>query len=276
MTAERIFDRIIGIDYSGRGTSATRTGALQVYSADNAARPRKITPAGAARWTRKGIAEWLVDQLEVSGPRTLVGIDHAFSFPVAYLQEHGLLGQGWDHFLDDFQEYWPTACNDELVSSIRTGRGQQRAGDSRWWRVTDKRTAGAKSVFLFNVPGSVAHSTHAGLPWLRYIRRAMGNRVHFWPFDGWEICNGKSVIAEVYPSLWSRRFDPTDRTSDEHDAYSVAAWLSHGDQNGWLPEYFTPNLSQEEHQTADQEGWILGTLGYIHEDADPSRKKPSG
>ena len=268
MTAERVFARTIGIDYSGRGTPETRTSALQVYSADKAARPQKITPEGATRWNRRGIAEWLVDQLGVSGPRTLVGIDHAFSFPICYFQEHNLLGRSWDDFLNDFQKYWPTDVSDARVSAIRSGMVQNRTCDSRWRRVTEKRTAGAKSVFLFNVPGSVAHSTHAGLPWLRYIRRALEDQVHFWPFDGWEIRNGKSVIAEVYPSLWSRRFDPTDRTSDEHDAYSIAAWLSHADQNGWLPEYFTPNLSQEQRQTADKEGWILGTLGYIHEDAE--------
>ena len=39
----------------------------------------------------------------------------------------------------------------------------------------------------FHVPGSVAKSTHAGLPWLRYLRQQMGTRVHFWPFDGWVI-----------------------------------------------------------------------------------------
>jgi len=46
--------------------------------------------------------------------------------------------------------------------------------NARWRRLTEHR-AGAKSVFHFDVQGSVAKSTHAGLPWLRYIRsRAPG------------------------------------------------------------------------------------------------------
>ena len=61
-------------------------------------------------------------------------------------------------------------------------------------------------MFHFDVPGQVAKSTHAGIPWLRFIRQELGARVHFWPFDGWDIPVGQSAIAEVYPALWSRGF----------------------------------------------------------------------
>ena len=64
--------------------------------------------------------------------------------------------------------------------------------------ITEER-ASAKSVFHFDVPGSVAKSTHAGLPWLRYLRNQLGDRVHFWPFDGWAIPAGKSAMVKVYP-----------------------------------------------------------------------------
>jgi hypothetical protein len=56
------------------------------------------------------------------------------------------------------------------------------------------------------VPGSVAKSTHAGIPWLRYLRRHLAERVNFWPFDGWEIPPERSALVEVYPSLWNRSF----------------------------------------------------------------------
>jgi hypothetical protein len=123
--------------------------------------------------------------------------------------------------------------------------------------VTDIR-AGAKSVFHFDVPGSVAKSTHAGLPWLRYIGRQLGNRVHFWPFDGWEITGRKSMIAEVYPSLWSRSFAKGERTSDQHDAYSVAEWMRQADRDGSLQAFFNTCLLPHERTLARVEGWILG------------------
>src|SRR3954449_7846026 len=56
--------------------------------------------------------------------------------------------------------------------------------------------------------GSVAKATHAGLPWLRYLRRQAAGRVHFWPLDGWAIPTGRSVVAEVRPSLWGESLTP--------------------------------------------------------------------
>ncbi len=62
-----------------------------------------------------------------------------------------------------------------------------RSGNPRWRRVTELRARTAKSVFHFDVQGSVAKSAHAGIPWLRCIRHQLKDRVHFWPFDGWSV-----------------------------------------------------------------------------------------
>ena len=131
--------------------------------------------------------------------------------------------------------------------------------------LTEERAGSAKSVFHFDVQGSVAKSTHAGIPWLRVIRQRLGDRVHFWPFDGWEVPAGRSAIAEVYPSLWSRGFAKANRTEDQHDAYSVAAWLSRADRDGSLTAFFKPALTQPERAVAQVEGWILGVPGLIDE-----------
>jgi hypothetical protein len=98
----------------------------------------------------------------------------------------------------------PTTITSMSISCARACRanGAARTGNARWRRLTEERASGAKSVFHFDVQGSVAKSTHAGIPWLRFIRRRLGDRVHFWPFDGWDIPGGRSAVAEVYPSLW--------------------------------------------------------------------------
>jgi molybdate transport system substrate-binding protein len=124
--------------------------------------------------------------------------------------------------------------------------------------LTEERAGGAKSVFHFDVPGSVAKSTHAGIPWLRFIRRHLGNRVHFWPFDGWHIPAGRSAVAEVYPALWRRNFARADRTDDQHDAYCAAAWLRRADRDGSLAGFLNPCLTPPERALAQVEGWILG------------------
>lgn len=108
--------------------------------------------------------------------------------------------------------------------------------------------------------GSVAKSTHAGLPWLRYLRQRLGARVHFWPFDGWNIPAGCSTLVEVYPSLWSKSFPRNGRTPDQHDAYVTAAWLRQVDLNGSLGSFFNSDMLLGEYHVARVEGWILGVM----------------
>jgi hypothetical protein len=82
--------------------------------------------------------------------------------------------------------------------------------------------------------------------------------VHFWPFDGWDIAAGRSAIAEVYPALWSRSFANEGRTSDQHDAFSIAARLSRAARDGNLAALLNPSLATPERVVAQVEGWILG------------------
>jgi hypothetical protein len=223
----QLFDRYIGIDYSGAQTPTTSLKGLRVYLADQKASPIEAPPPPSPRkyWTRRGIAEWLAERLVEAVP-TIVGIDHGFSFPLRYFEVHHLLPE-WPAFLDDFQRHWPTDEDNTYVDFVRDGvcgDGDARSGNTRWRRITEER-AGAKSVFHFDVPGSVAKSTLAGLPWLRYLLQWLGRCVHFWPFDGWDIPAGRSALVEVYPSLWSKSSPREGRTADQHDACVAASWL---------------------------------------------------
>ena len=258
----RGFARYLGIDYSGAQTPSASLKGLRVYCADVAGVAGEVTPppSSARYWSRRGVAAWLVARLAEEIP-TLVGIDHAFSFPLRYFEDHRL-PLDWPAFLDDFQKHWPTD-EDIYVDFVREGvdgNGAARTGNTRWRRVCEVRSR-AKSVFHFDVPGSVAKSTHAGLPWLRFARQQLGSRVHIWPFDGWEIPQGRSAICEVYPALWSRRFDREGRTADQHDAYCIAAFLAHADEDASLQKLLKPDLTPEERAIALVEGWILGVLG---------------
>jgi hypothetical protein len=258
-----LFDRYIGIDYSGAQTPMSSLKGLRVYRADRDALPVEIGPPPSPRkyWSRREVAAWLIKTLSEQRA-TIVGIDHGFSFPLKYFERHRL-PPDWPEFLDDFQRHWPTDGDYMYVDFVRDGihgDGVSRSGSTRWRRLTERRAGAAKSVFHFDVPGSVAKSTHAGLPWLRTIRQIVGERAQFWPFDGWEPQPGRSVVAEVYPSLWSRGFPRDDRTSDQHDAYSVAAWLQRADRDGHLQSLFAPTLTSAERRLAAIEGWILGVM----------------
>jgi hypothetical protein len=160
------FDRYIGIDYSGAETPTASLKGLRVYMAEGGVLPVEVAPPPSLRkyWTRKGVAEWLVERLAENIP-TLVGIDHGFSFPLRYFEAHGLIPD-WSVFLDDFHRHWPTD-EDIYVDFVRDGlrgNGKARMGNARWRRLTEQRAGNAKSVFHFDVQGSVAKSTHAGIP----------------------------------------------------------------------------------------------------------------
>jgi hypothetical protein len=89
-------------------------------------------PSPRKYWTRREIAEWLVARLVEDVP-TLVGIDHAFSFPLRYFEAHGLKPE-WPGFLDDFQRHRPTdeQIYVDFVRDGLEGNGAARMGDARW------------------------------------------------------------------------------------------------------------------------------------------------
>jgi hypothetical protein len=254
------FERYIGVDYSGAETPTSGLKGLRVFVAEgtNDAVEERPAPSAARHWTRQRLAEWLVERLS-DGQPTIVGIDHGFSFPREYFTRHGIAGD-WDHFLEDFERHWPTREPHVYVDFVRegvVGDGRSRSGSARWRRLTE-RGIGAKSVFHFDVPGAVAKSTHAGLPWLRYLRAHALPRPHFWPFDGWEISSHGSVVVEVYPRLWNGSPRLTEWSADQHDAFAVAHWLWERDRANALVELFSAPDDDALRQLARIEGWIFG------------------
>lgn len=254
------FARYVGIDYSGAETAESSLKGLRVFIADAEAPPREVPPPPSPKkyWTRRALAFWLEQLLSEPVP-ALVGIDHSFSFPLAYFRKY-CLPPDWDHFLEDFCAHWPTGEEFMYVDFVRDGlygRGAQRSGNPRWRRLAEIR-CGAKSVFHFDVPGSVAKSTHAGLPWLLHLRRALGSKLHFWPYDGWDLPPARSTVVEVYPSLCRDAFPAPGLTPDQQDAFAAASWLRHLDVDGGLATALCPHLTPADREIAGFEGWILG------------------
>jgi hypothetical protein len=65
MNTSRVFARTIGIDYSGAETPTASLKGLCVYLAEGDAPPVEVSPPQSSRkyWSRKGIAQWLVERL---------------------------------------------------------------------------------------------------------------------------------------------------------------------------------------------------------------------
>lgn len=253
------FARCIGIDYSGASTPEIGLSGLCVAVATPGGEPRDIAAGTGRYWSRRGVAEWLDEQFSAAEP-VLVGIDHGLGFPEAWRLHHGL-PERWDLVLDLFCREWPAHTPGVRVRDLRQHHsdagGSGFPGDPRWRRLAEKR-AGAKSVFHFDVPGSVATSTHAGLPWIRWLRHRHAGRLHVWPFDGWVPEPGTSVLAEAWPARWKTR-DVGDAVSgDARDARLVAAALASATADGTLGTWWEPALDALEREIAGREGWILG------------------
>jgi len=252
-----IFSSYIGIDYSGAKAPVSRLSRLQVYESNSETLPTRVLPydKGAKNWCRKEIARYLRESL-ISKPNIIIGIDHGLSFPKIYFDRRNL--KNWDDFLTHFADRWQTERDHMYVDfALKKVSFEEKNTD---YRLCEQWAPGTKSVFHFDVQGSVSKSTHAGLPWIKILRGdpEIRTNTHFWPFDGFDIPEGKSVVTEIFPTLFRRRFSRGQRTTDQHDAYSVSSWLREMDRRGSLREYFNPPLTLPERQQVQLEGWILG------------------
>jgi hypothetical protein len=252
-----MFNRYVGIDYSGRLAPVSRIAELQVFSATPTSNPEPILvpSAGAQHWCRKDLAAWCIREL-MRDSRSFFAIDHGFSFPAAYMRRHELTS--WNQFLHHLHGLWPTDRDHMYVDFVR--KKNPPSGAPHELRLCEQWTESAGSVFDFIHPGAFAYSTHAGIVWLHHMRQHPGllDRVHFWPFDGFDVPMHKSVVAETSSSLFHRRFAGGDRGRDEHEAYSVAMWLKQVDGRSSLEQYLNPPLTPPERQIAEIEGWIIG------------------
>jgi hypothetical protein len=93
------FNCYIGADYSGAETADSSCKGIRVCLAEGSGEPTQVQPPARLLrfWTRRGLAEWLCEEIDKDIP-TVVGIDHAFSFPLASFEKYRLSGD-WQDFL---------------------------------------------------------------------------------------------------------------------------------------------------------------------------------
>ncbi len=253
------FQQCIGIDYSGAADADTALSGLRVASAIPGGPTVDCVADNGRHWTRRGLADWL-DRRLASGESLLIGIDHGLGFPEVWRETHGLPSD-WDRLLDIVCARWPADRAGVRVRDLRhqlpEGVESGLDGNPRWRRLAERRV-GAKSVFHFDVPGSVANSTHAGLVWVRWLRERHRGKLHCWPFDGWVPEPGRSVLAEAWPALWNTTLPDPGQSRDRHDARVSASAMAGAVADGSVESWWEPSLSELDRDVACREGWILG------------------
>lgn len=251
-----LFQRYVGIDYSGSGKPTAANRGIKVFSVSGSASPKLVGTQSGIGWSRTALAAWLAAELASDVP-TIVGIDHGFSFPDSYFEQSGWLN--WRSMVADFFARFPT--HERPVREFRAKFPTPK--DYRALRLCERWTGSAKSTLNFEIKqGQVATSTHAGIPWLHVLRRKLGKRVCVWPFDRFQPRINRHMIAEVYPSWFKGRVEEfAGENSDERDAFRVCRWLQTRDVSDSLEAYLNLGTHKPiEMALVQREGWILGVL----------------
>ncbi len=147
------FDRYIGIDYSGAETPVSSLKGLRIYMADrNGASYRG---AAAAQPT------------QITAFRFRCGISTSTTCRTIGLH-FSTISSGIGRQMTNT----PTliSCAMAFMAMVQPDAVTRGGGASQ------KKEPERSLCFHFDVPGSVAKSTHAGLPWLRYIRLHVAQR----------------------------------------------------------------------------------------------------
>jgi hypothetical protein len=207
-----IFDRFIGVDWSGARGNAYAGIAVAECVAGNGA-PTLVRPPGR-RWRRADFVDWLTAQA-ADERRMLIGIDCAFALPAPVAS--GLLGADyevtalWAHIdalCADAPDFYGGgfACLD-AHRRLFWHSGPRPADFAELHRACEEacRRAGLgapESPLKLVGARQVGKGGLAGMRVLAALRRQLGNAFAVWPFD--PVGEARIVCVELYPRLFMR------------------------------------------------------------------------
>jgi hypothetical protein len=163
--------------------------------------------------------------------------------------------------------FWGCPPRDTLTTLQPKRQRPHGPGDIPEFRHTEIAAKGAKSVWQLFYNGSVGGQTILGIPVVRRLAEARGERLKVWPFEtGWkalseaDLAGVEVVVAEVWPSL----IKPTPVAGEVRDLTQIrglAEHLAKLDEGGKLGDQFAAPKTAPNEVIADvehEEGWILG------------------
>jgi len=179
--------RIVAVDWSGKLKGA----AESLWQAE--VRDGKLTELSNGLERDELIVKLI--ELANEGPRLVVGLDFAFSFPAWWCEEEGW-SDGRDVWaaIGDRGEGLLDACEDPFWG--RSGKRNPHP-KARLYRRTesDEKAARPKSVFQIGGAGAVGTGSVRGMPHLLTLAK---HGFGIWPFsEGWP------RVVEIYPRLLS-------------------------------------------------------------------------
>ncbi len=239
----------------------------------------------------------ILDDRAKNRDRTLLGVDFALGFPRGLAAGLALAGdEPWravwtqiDRMVTDKADntnnrfgvaseinrrltggpfpFWGCPPRDTLTTLQPKKLRPHGPGDIPEFRHAELVAKGASSVWKLYYNGSVGGQTILGIPMVRRLKQARGERMKVWPFEtGWkalsepDLTGVEVVAAEVYPSLIKTAPMPGE-VRDLTQVRGVAEHLAKLDEAGKLGALFAPDKATAPDVIIDaqhEEGWILG------------------
>jgi hypothetical protein len=213
-----VYERVIGIDWSGAGSSrgqeiyvaeATAQDPSRVLSAVRAADRAAVEAflRGEPLELARAWSGWPAPEPLAATETALVGLDFAFGFPRQFTLPSAGPAWSWESLaawcirLDGEEDLSKAIrAHPEAVKQFRVGSGGSSA--VMYLRTTEERLRelGRRPASVFNLVGAqqVGAGSIRGIPILARLRRDRVAAV--WPFD--EPASREVTVVEAFPRLW--------------------------------------------------------------------------
>ncbi|HLZ83361.1 MAG TPA: cobalamin biosynthesis protein CbiG [Caulobacteraceae bacterium] len=295
----RLFNAYVIVDWSAASKRTTGSDSIWIGVLKRDVRFRFSFESHnpATRKEAETLIGAILDDRAKHRERTLLGVDFALGFPRGLAAGLSLTGaEPWravwnqiDRMVTDKADntnnrfgvaseinrrltggpfpFWGCPPRDTLTTLQPKKLRPHGPGDIPEFRHAELAAKGASSVWKLYYNGSVGGQTILGIPVLRRLKQARGDRLKVWPFEtGWkalgeqDLAGVEVLAAEVYPSLVKAAPAPGE-VRDLTQVRGLAEHLAKLDEAGKLGALFAPDKATPPDVIVDaqhEEGWILG------------------
>jgi hypothetical protein len=295
----RLFNAYVIVDWSAASKRTTGSDSIWIGVLKRDVRFRFSFESHnpATRKEAETLIGAILDDRAKHRERTLLGVDFALGFPRGLAAGLSLPGaEPWravwnqiDRMVTDKADntnnrfgvaseinrrltggpfpFWGCPPRDTLTTLQPKKLRPHGPGDIPEFRHAELAAKGASSVWKLYYNGSVGGQTILGIPVVRRLKQARGDRLKVWPFEtGWkalgeqDLAGVEVLAAEVYPSLVKAAPAPGE-VRDLTQVRGLAEHLAKLDEAGKLGLLFAPDKATPPDVIVDaqhEEGWILG------------------
>jgi hypothetical protein len=296
MAPPRLFQAYVMVDWSASSKPVTGADSIWIGVLKRNVRFQMAFESHnpATRAEAEKLLENTLADLRRKNERVLMGFDFPLAFPRGTSAALKLSGAPWRALLDfvakevkdkptnennRFQvgakmnrlmtgeafPFWGAPARDaQTMLSVKRVREHGEA-DLPEFRLAEDAAKGAASIWKLYYQGSIGGHALTGMPMVKRLRDARGERAKLWPFEtGWKSLTASDVdgvdvvLAEIAPSMFGAKAT-TGGSKDESQVRAVCERLSALDEKGQLGAFFGPKKDDPRHRVVEsEEGWILG------------------